>query len=161
VDFNPQADIHSHGAASVSSFLEILGKDGDYVYYGSGFASSMIPKMPKNVQDYNARFRARYGNDLDHNAMLGATILGTYLDAFERSKSTEPDKVRDAIEKTDLKIGDLPYVLSDVKFDQAHNNVGTQTKIHQAMNKEFRTVWPERFRIAQAVWPAPKWRERT
>jgi branched-chain amino acid transport system substrate-binding protein len=160
VDFNPQADIHSHGAASVPAFLETLGKDADYVYYGSGFASSMIPKLPKNIQDFNARFKQRYGDNLDHNAMLGTTILGIFIEGFERAKSAEPGKVREAIEKLDLKIGDSPYILSDVKFDSAHNNLGVGTRIHQARDKEFRTVWPDRFKIAEAVWPAPRWKER-
>lgn len=161
VDFNPQADLHSLGAPSVTSFLQTLGRDGDHVLYGSGFAPSMIATMPKSVQDFSARFNKRYGLGVDHNASSAATIVGIYVDALERAKSTDPDKVRDAIEKTDLKIGDSPHILSDVKFDSAHNNLGATTKIHQAANREFRTVWPDRFKVADVVWPAPKWRDRT
>lgn len=161
VDFNPQADLHSLGAPSVASFVQTLGRDADYVFYGSGFAPSMIAKMPKNVQDFNVRFNARYNLGIDHNATSAATIVGIYADAFERAKSTDTDKVRDAIEKTNLKIGDTPYILSDVTFDGAHNNLGATTKIHQAANREFRTVWPERFKVADAVWPAPRWKDRT
>ena len=161
VNFNPQADLHSLGAPSVASFIQTLGRDADHVLYGSGFAPSMIAKMPKNVQDFNARFNTRYNLGIDHNATSAATIVGIYVDALERAKSSDTDKVRDAIEKTELKIGDTPYILSDVKFDAAHNNLGATTKIHQAENKAFRTVWPERFKIAEAVWPAPTWRDRT
>lgn len=163
VDYNPQANVHAHGAPYKKEYADSLGKDAEYVYCATMFVADMLKKYPKNVQDYCARYKTRYkGEDMDDNSASASSTMGTLIDAIERAGSDDPDKVREALLKTDLGVGSTPYIATTdgVKFDEAHHNIKAKTNMHQIRGGLLRCVWPETFRTEEPVWPVLHWRDR-
>lgn len=163
VDYNPLANIHGHGAPYKKEYVDALGKDAEYVYCATQFVADMLNKYPKNAQDYCARYKKRYkGEDVDDNSATQSTTLATYIDAIERAGSADPDKVREALTKTETWIGDSPYIIagSGVKFDATNHNVRATTFMHQMREGLLRCVWPDKFKTRDPLWPVPNWRDR-
>jgi len=163
VNYNPQANVHAHGAPYKKEYTDALGKDAEYVFCATQFVADMLKKYPKNAVDYCARYKKRYkGEDMDDNSGVGSALLGTILDAIERAGSADPDKVREALLKTDLWVGSTPYIIAGegVKFDETHHNIRAKTNMNQMHGGKLRCVWPEKFKTTEEVWPVPKWRAR-
>lgn len=163
VDYNPVANIHAHGAPYKKEYVDGLGKDAEYVFCAVQFTADMLSKYPKNVQEFAARYKKRYdGEDLDDNAAVFGSCLGTLIDAIERAGSADPEKVRLALLTTDLWVGSTPYIIAGdgVKFDATHHNFRASTNMNQLLDGKLRCVWPDKFKTRNWVWPVPKWRDR-
>ncbi len=163
VDYNPLANIHGHGAPYKKEYVDALGKDAEYVYCCTQFVADMLNKYPKNAVDFCARYKKRYqGEDMDDNSATGCTNIATLIHAMETAKSADPDKVREALLKTELWVGDSPYIIagSGVKFDATHHNERATTFMHQMRDGLLRCVWPDKFKTRDPLWPVPQWKDR-
>lgn len=89
-------------------------------------------------------------------------MAGTLIEAIERAGSDDPNKVREAMMKTDLWVGSTPYIIAGegVKFDEFGHNIRAKTSMHQIHGGILRCVWPEKFKTTEPVWPVPHWKER-
>jgi branched-chain amino acid transport system substrate-binding protein len=162
VDYNPQAFVHAQGAPVKKEYVDALGKDAEYVYCATQFAPDMLAKYPQGVQQYCAGYKKRYNEEMDDNAAVSTTVVGIMIDAIERAGSADPDKVREALLKTDLWAGANPYLIAGegIKFDEMHHNIRAKTNMHQLRNGKLRCVWPDKFKATEPTWPVPSWKER-
>lgn len=163
VNYNPLANIHAHGAPYKKEYVDGLGKDAEYVYVATQFVPDMLKKYKEDAVDFCARYKQRYqGEDIDDNSAVGATNLTTLIDAIERARSDDPEKVREALLKTDLWVGDRATLIAGegVKFDDTHHNERAKTNMHQMHGGLLRSVWPEKFKTREPLWPVPPWKER-
>jgi branched-chain amino acid transport system substrate-binding protein len=85
--------------------------------------------------------------------------VGTVLwDALERAGTDDREKLRDAIAKTDLKVGErdgiAPY---RVKFDEKGQNIYASLLVEQIQKGELAPFFPPDMTKGKAVWPVPKW----
>ena len=139
-------------------FYTALKEDSEYVIsVGSWNHDLPCP----SVKDYSARFLKKYGEFLPEHAGESYVIMWVIKEAIEKAKSSDPQKVRDALASLDLTQGpgaSMPGC--HTKFDAT----GWNEKVHPVMVQwqkgQLRSIWPKDSQAVQPVWPVPKWSER-
>ena len=88
---------------------------------------------------------------------MASSRLGYYLiaNALERARSTDPQKVRDALAKTDLKPPHPGAIMPGgcIKFDSTGWNTCVHPVMVQWQDGELRTVWPPSVATVKARLP--------
>jgi branched-chain amino acid transport system substrate-binding protein len=137
-------------------YLKLVGN------LGNGFAAISKYDYDLNTereQVFDQKMRARYNVPSNHNSSMMYVCAHVVKDALERARSTDRDKLRDALEATEITSGPVMMMPGKgVKFDQNHENMYAKDIMSQAVKNEWRTVWPyERKRKFDPVWPRPSW----
>jgi branched-chain amino acid transport system substrate-binding protein len=159
IDYNVICSMGTVGGDASPEYAEILGKDGDYVSVGENYPHD-INLLPW-VKDINARFKKKYGYDLEHSSGQALCSVSALIDSLERAGSTDRDKIRDALAKTDIKFGQLWCVMPDgVKFDAEGQNTLAQMPVSQWYNATKHIIYPKKYATMTPVWPMVKWSDR-
>lgn len=114
------------------------------------------PKSRKYVEA-NGRFEKLYpGKYLDTNSGFAYTAILVIADALERAKSTDPEALREALRKTQLK--DHPMVGGPVIFDDKGDNINAVTAMVQVLpdpniDDRVKVVLPKESAQAPYVFP--------
>ncbi len=129
---------------------------------GNGFAAISKYDYDLNTereQVFDQKMRKLYNVPSNHNSSMMYVCAYVVKDALERARSTDRDKLRDALEATDITSGPVLIMPGKgVKFDHNHENIYAKDIMSQAVKNEWRTVWPyERKRKFDPVWPRPSW----
>jgi branched-chain amino acid transport system substrate-binding protein len=98
------------------------------------------------IKQLNDMFKKRAGKDLNGNSARSAQAVLVLADAIDRAGSTKPDAIRKALIATNLNADQVVMPWAGVKFDGKGQNVNGQGLILQLVGKEYRTVWPERYK---------------
>ena len=101
----------------------------------------------------NEMFKTRSGkdfNDLTSRQFMGLIILA---DAISRAKSTDGEKIRDALAATDIPGEQTIMPWKRVKFDEMGQNNDADPVLLQYIGGKFVTIFPPQAAIAEAVWP--------
>lgn len=120
-----KAIIGTGGGHADPSFRKNTGKNCEYMFdvveWETDLGRKDIPKV-------NAEFKKRYGYDLAGESVDAFASVYVIADAIERAKSADPRKIRDALAKTNLCVGQgklgidiLSY--NCVKFDESGQNI--------------------------------------
>jgi branched-chain amino acid transport system substrate-binding protein len=113
------------------------------------------------VKDINARFKAKYGYDIEHSSGQAMCVVSTLIDALERAGSKDRDKVRDALAKTDIKFGQYWVIMPDgVKFDAEGQNTMAIMPVSQWFDGVKHLIYPAKYATRKPVWPMVKWSDR-
>jgi branched-chain amino acid transport system substrate-binding protein len=107
------------GDAMDNPEMVTLGGDAieGFIYTGFAYAPDM-PDMNPVAAKFTENWKKEYPNkDTNANAALGYDCYIMIMDAIERAGSTEPEKIRDALEATK----DLPTVTGITTLDADHN----------------------------------------
>jgi branched-chain amino acid transport system substrate-binding protein len=118
-----------------------------------------IGKPGSTTYKINEMYKAKTGRDLDDTSgrnMQGFLVLA---DALNRAGSTEPEKIRDALAKTDLKPEQLMMGYNGVKFDDTGQNILASTYLIQLKDKQYQLVWPEKAAATKLDWPMKGWKQ--
>jgi branched-chain amino acid transport system substrate-binding protein len=102
------------------------------------------------TSDFAKSFKAAYGYEAPYQAAQSAASVLVYADAFARSRSLEPNKVRDAIAATELQT-----FFGKVKFDEAGRNVAKPMVLSQIRGGKYVIVSPKEWAKDEAVIPRP------
>jgi branched-chain amino acid transport system substrate-binding protein len=100
-------------------------------------------------------FKAKSGKDF--NDYTSRQFMGLILmaEAINRAKSTDGDKIREALAATDLP-GDVTIMpWKRVKYDEMGQNNDADPVLLQYIGKKFVTIAPEQVAVSEAVWPMP------
>jgi branched-chain amino acid transport system substrate-binding protein len=80
-------------------------------------------------------------------------------DAINHSGSTDPERIREALTKTDLKPDQLIMGYQGVKFDNTGQNILAATYLIQLQDKKYELVWPDNAATAKLQWPMAGWKK--
>src|SRR6266478_6412858 len=114
-----------------------------------------------NPQSARARavfdaYQKRFGATMSNHGVQGYQVMFVLKDALERAASTDREKVREAIAKTNL--ADHILTQDAIRFDDAGENVNATPALLQVQGGKPVVVGPARFVEAKPVFPVPKWK---
>jgi branched-chain amino acid transport system substrate-binding protein len=102
-----------------------------------------------------AAYEKRFGSTLTSHGVQAYTVIYVLKDALERAGSTERDRLRDALARTNLADHILPQ--DAIKFDDTGENVNATPALLQVQHGKPVVVGPARFAEAKPVFPVPRW----
>jgi branched-chain amino acid transport system substrate-binding protein len=118
-----------------------------------------IGKAGSTTHKINEMYKAKTGRDLDDTSARNMQSFFALADALNRAGSTDPEKIRDALTKTDLKPDQLMMGYDGVKFDETGQNILASTYLIQLKGKEYQLVWPDKAAAAKLDWPMKGWKQ--
>jgi len=112
-----------------------------------------------NGIEFDKDFTKIFGYTPPYQAAESAAALLVWKDAFERAGSTDKEKVRDALAKTDMQT-----FYGNIKFAETGQNIAKPMVLFQVRCEgdkcENRLVAPTKWASHELVHPIPKWSER-
>jgi branched-chain amino acid transport system substrate-binding protein len=137
------------------------GKNSEYALCAAQWHKELSYKDDYfgNGLKFDKDFNALYGYAPPYQAAESAAALLVYKDAFERANSTDKEKVRDALAKTDMQT-----FYGNVKFGAGGQNTAKPMVLFQVRCEgdscANRLVAPTKWASHKLVHPIPKWSER-
>jgi hypothetical protein len=89
-------------------------------------------------------------NDLTSRQFMGLLVMA---EAINRAKSTDGEKIREALVATDIPGEQTIMPWKRVKFDEFGQNNDADPVLLQYIGGKFVTIFPPQAAIAEAVWP--------
>jgi branched-chain amino acid transport system substrate-binding protein len=134
-----------------------FGKAAEYAVCGSQWDRTLTYKDHwfGTAEDYAQLFQKEYKYDPPYQAAESSASVLTFVDAFQRAGSLDPQKVRDALAKTDLMTFYGP-----IKFDATGKNIAKSMVLYQVQGGQYKVVAPSKWASSQIIYPAPTWAER-
>jgi len=155
-DVNVKAVVFIGGGVPPEKFLELAGKDGEYVIItGLWNSDSKRPSSIEFIDAWKKKFGAESLPDqMAAEAYESAVVL---VDAIMRARSTDPKAIRDALAKTQL-----ISISGPIEFDErGENKYGyANTHILQVQGGKWVTVLPAEAATATLIAPMPPWSAR-
>jgi branched-chain amino acid transport system substrate-binding protein len=151
---NPMLFAFSVGPA-LPDFVQSLGNDANYAVVGSQWSN--VVKFEgddywKTAQAYNDAYKAKYGEEPAYQAAESTAVGLAFEKAIIAAGSLNPDKVRDALAKLNIKTFYGP-----ITFDARGANVTKPMVVEQIQGGKRVTVWPADVANAKGAWPTPEW----
>jgi branched-chain amino acid transport system substrate-binding protein len=131
-------------------FASQLGKDAEGYGGSCVFSLDSISTKP-HLGVINKMYKAKSGLDYDGISLEPFAALIVAADAFNRAKSTDPEKVTQALRTTELKWDILPG--KGVKFNEKGENTWVSTALSQIQKGQYRLVWPADWATTKLRWP--------
>jgi branched-chain amino acid transport system substrate-binding protein len=163
LDFRPQAILAMDAGHVSSEFLASTGKDAEGILSREVWAKGLGDKKPI-VKQVNELFRKKTqklrGEAIDMDGTSARAFVGLLVlaDAINRAGSTEPEKIRAALEATNLPGEALIMPWKGVKFDpKTHQNALGQGILVQVQDGKYQVVYPFDLAAAEVRWPLPAW----
>jgi branched-chain amino acid transport system substrate-binding protein len=113
------------------------------------------PQSPRARAVFEA-YQKRFSSTMSNHGVQGYQVVFVLKDALERAASTDREKVREALAKTNL----TDHILTQdaIRFDDAGENVNATPALLQVQGGKPVVVGPARFAEAKPVFPVPKWK---
>jgi branched-chain amino acid transport system substrate-binding protein len=150
LDYRPQMVIGDDSGFSDPSFIPAIFDIAQGVMNRSAWD---IGKPGSTSYKINEMYKAKTGRDLDDTSARNMQGFLVLADAINRAGSTEPEKIREALNKTDLKHEQLMIGYRGVKFDETGQNSLASTYLIQLQGKKYELVWPEKVATVKLIWP--------
>ena len=151
---NPKLFAFSVGPA-LPDFVNSLAADANFVVTGSQWSSAVKYQGDdywKTAIAYNDAYKAKYGEEPAYQAAESTAVGIAFEKALISANSLNPDKVRDALAKLDIKTFYGP-----IKFDSRGVNTTKPMVVEQIQAGKRATVWPVEVANAKGLWPSPEW----
>jgi branched-chain amino acid transport system substrate-binding protein len=155
LDYLPPIIIGDDAGFSDPNFIPNVGDLAQGALDRSAFD---VGKPGTNSYLVNKLFHDKYGRDLDDTSARWMQGFFVLADAINRAGSTEPEKIREALNATDLKADQLMIGYRGVKFDDTGQNTLASTFLIQLKGKQYVSVWPDNLATDKLELPAKGWR---
>jgi branched-chain amino acid transport system substrate-binding protein len=156
LEYLPPMVIGDDTGFSDPSFIPAVGVIAQGVMNRSAWD---IGKPGSATYKINEMYKAKTGRDLDDTSARNMQGFFALADAINRAGSTDPEQIRDALTKTNLKSDQLMMGYNGVKFDETGQNILASTYLIQLKGKEYQLVWPDNAATAKLVWPMQGWKQ--
>ncbi|MDO8838099.1 MAG: amino acid ABC transporter substrate-binding protein [Parvibaculum sp.] len=136
---------------------ENFGLAAEYALCAAQWASTLTyaDALFGSASDYARLYEETYGEVAPYQAAESSAAVQVYADAFERTKSLDPEDVRDALAETRMMT-----FYGKIEFDETGKNIAKPTVLFQVQDGKYVVVYPEEFAEAKIRWPTPPWSER-
>jgi branched-chain amino acid transport system substrate-binding protein len=155
LDYLPPMVIGDNTGFSDPSFIPAIADIGQGVMNRSAWD---IGKPGSTTFKINEMYKAKTNRDLDDTSARNMQSFFALAEAINRAGSTDPEKIRDALTKTDLKPEQLMMGYNGVKFDETGQNILASTYLIQLKAKQYELVWPQIAAQAKLEWPMKGWK---
>jgi branched-chain amino acid transport system substrate-binding protein len=150
--YKPNAIVAQAAGFSEKALYDAVGDKLDGVITRGSFSLDLAAKRPM-VGAINALFKEKSGKDLNDNTSREFMALVVLADAINRAKSTDGEKIREALVATDIPGEQTIMPWKRVKFDEMGQNNDADPVLLQYIGGKFVTIFPPQAAIAEAVWP--------
>src|SRR5436190_11341696 len=150
--YKPNAIVAQDAGFSEKALYDAVGDKLEGVISRGTFSLDLATKRPM-VGKINAMFKERSGkdfNDLTSRQFMGLLVMA---DAINRAKSTDGEKIREALVATDIPGEQTIMPWKRVKFDELGQNNDADPVLLQYIGGKFVTIFQPQAAIAEAVWP--------
>jgi branched-chain amino acid transport system substrate-binding protein len=150
--YKPKNIVAQAAGFSDKAFFDAVGDKAIGLISRASFSLDMAQKRP-SILKVNEMFKARAGRDLNDNTSRQLMAVLVLADAIDRAKSTDGEKLRDALSSTEIP-GDrtiMPW--KRVKFGADGQNVDADPVLIQYVGGQFVTVYPAAVAVAEPLWP--------
>ena len=155
LDYKPPMMIADNAGFSDPSLIKTVGKSVQGIFNRSSFAIGAAGTPTFLI---NEMYKKRSGDDMDDTAARQMQGFFVLVDAIDRAKSTEPDKIQAALKATDLKPDQLIMGYKGVKFDDKGQNTLAAGLVIQLQDGEnYVPVWPKQLAKTAPVLPYKGW----
>jgi branched-chain amino acid transport system substrate-binding protein len=156
LDYMPPMIIGDDAGFSDPSFIPAVGDLAQGVMNRSAWDIGKPGSVTANI---NELYKAKTGRDMDDTSgrwMQGFFVLA---EAINRAGSTDPAKIQQALQATELKPEQLMMGYRGVKFDATGQNTLAATYLIQLHGTAYKAVWPESWANAKLRWPMTGWKQ--
>ena len=150
--YKPNAIVAQDAGFSEKALYDAVGDKLEGVISRGSFSLDLAAKRPM-VGKINAMFKEKSGKDLNDFSSRQFMGLIVMADAINRAKSTDGDKIREALVATDMpgEVTIMPW--KRVKFDDMGQNNDADPVLLQYVGGKFVTIFPPQAAVADATWP--------
>ncbi|HZR72978.1 ABC transporter substrate-binding protein [Bradyrhizobium sp.] len=152
--YKPKNIMAQDAGFSEKALYDAVGDRLEGVISRGSFSLDLAEKRPM-VGMINEMYKARSGkdfNDYSSRQFMGLILMA---EAINRAKSTDGEKIREALAATDMP-GDVTIMpWKRVKYDEMGQNNDADPVLLQYIGKKFVTIAPEQVAVSEAVWPMP------
>src|ERR1700710_60971 len=150
--YKPNAIVAQDAGFSEKALYDAVGDKLEGVISRGSFSLDLAAKRPV-VGTINAMYKAKSGkdfNDLTSRQFMGLIVMA---DAINRAKSTDGDKIRDALAATDMPGEQTIMPWKRIKFDEMGQNNEDDPVLLQYVGGKCVTIFPPQAAVAEAIWP--------
>jgi branched-chain amino acid transport system substrate-binding protein len=156
LDYKPPMMIADNSGFSDPSFIKAVGKISQGVFNRSSFSIGAAGSPTFLINEMYKKKSG--GDDLDDTAARQMQGFFVLVDAIDRAKSTEPEKIQAALKATDLKPDQLIMGYKGVKFDDKGQNILASGLVIQLQDGEnYVPVWPKDRARTSPAFPYKGW----
>src|SRR3954469_20641468 len=101
-----------------------------------------------SADEYAKLFEKEFKYPAPYQAAESTASVLVFADAFQRAGSMDPQKVRDAISKTDMMTFYGP-----IKFDETGKNTAKPMVLYQVQHGDYKVVFPTKWAESKSVYP--------
>lgn len=128
-----KAMVFGVGSLATDTFAKLAGPASEGIYVMAPY----VPSVPgKRNEDFVKKYHARAKEDPDKYSLAGYDVVYIIVQAVERAKSTDPSKIREALERTNY-----DGVVSKYDFDNLHQ---THTDLFLVQMRKGKPVFMDR-----------------
>jgi branched-chain amino acid transport system substrate-binding protein len=150
--YKPNAIVAQDAGFSEKALYDAVGDKLAGVISRGSFSLDLAAKRPM-VGKINDMFKERSGkdfNDYSSRQFMGLIVMA---DAINRAKSTDGEKIREALVATDMPGESTIMPWKRVKFDETGQNNDADPVLLQYVGGKFVTIFPTQAAVAEASWP--------
>ena len=150
--YKPNAIVAQDAGFSEKALYDAVGDKLEGVISRGTFSLDLATKRPM-VGKLNAMFKEKSGkdfNDLTSRQFMGLIVMA---DAINRAKSTDGEKIREALATTDIAGEQTIMPWKRIKFDDMGQNNDADPVLLQYVGGKFVTIFPPQAAIAEPMWP--------
>src|SRR5438477_9210616 len=152
--YKPKSIVAQDAGFSEKALYDAVGDKVEGVISRGSFSLDLAAKRPM-VGKINAMYKEKSGkdfNDYSSRQFMGLIVMA---DAINRAKSTDGDKIREALVATDLPGEQTIMPWKRVKFDEMGQNNDADPVLLQYVAHQFVTIFPTQAAVSEAIWPMP------
>jgi branched-chain amino acid transport system substrate-binding protein len=152
--YKPKNIMAQDAGFSEKATYDAVGDKLEGVISRGSFSLDLAEKRPM-VGLINEMYKAKSGKDF--NDYTSRQFMGLILmaEAVNRAKSTDGDKIREALAATDMP-GDITIMpWKRIKYDEMGQNNDADPVLLQYLGGKFVTIAPEQVAVSEAIWPMP------
>jgi branched-chain amino acid transport system substrate-binding protein len=150
--YKPNAIVAQAAGFSEQALYDAVGDKLEGAITRGSFSLDLAAKRPM-VGKINALFKAKSGKDLNDNTSREFMAMIVMADAINRAKSTDGEKIRDALAATEMPGEQTIMPWKRVKFDEMGQNNNADPVLLQYVGGKFVTIFPPQAAVAEAIWP--------
>jgi branched-chain amino acid transport system substrate-binding protein len=150
--YKANAIVAQDAGFSEKALYDAVGDKLEGVISRGSFSLDLAAKRPM-VGAVNAMFKEKSGKDLNDFSSRQFMALIVLAEAINRAKSTDGDKIREALVATDIPGDQTIMPWKRVKFDAMGQNNDADPVLLQYVGGKFVTIFPPQAAVAEAIWP--------